>query len=107
MHWEDILIEEAKRRRKIFENLNLYLDKIKEVIKSMDKDAKIYLFGSVPENRYLYMSDIDILIVTNISPALVLSELWKNGIKDPFEIHVASPEEYRRYWRRVKLYEIK
>jgi predicted nucleotidyltransferase len=66
----------------------------------------VFLFGSVAENTHTYSSDIDILIVTNVEPAKVYFELWKAGIKEPFEIHVQPPKKVHFYQRRAKLVKI-
>ena len=87
---EKILVEEARRRAEIFKNLPRYLRIIMKTVKELDKDAELYLFGSVAEGKHLLSSDIDILVVTDLPPAEVLSALWNQGIKDPFEIHVIT-----------------
>lgn len=102
---EEALVQEARRRRRIFENLSFYLDKLKAVIGRMDEQAEIYLFGSVAEDRYVLSSDIDILILTRRGPAEVLAELWRHGIQDPFEIHVQPPQNLGLY-RNAKLVRI-
>ena len=33
-------------------------------------------------------------------------ELWRNGIKDPFEIHIQPPENLSLYRKRCKLLSI-
>ena len=104
---EELLISEAKHRAHIFKNLDKYLRKIAEIIKEIDKEAQIYLFGSVAEKKHLLSSDIDILVVTDKPPGLILSELWKKGIKDPFEIHVITKTTLKLYARRAKLVKIK
>lgn len=86
-------------------NLTKYLKIIKEKIAELDPNAEVYLFGSVAENNYNYSSDIDILVITNLYPAKVHAELWKAGIKDPFEIHVYSAEK-ASFFKRAKLKEI-
>ncbi len=101
MIWEDIIIEEARRRRKIFENLDKYLVEIRDLIKAYDRDAEIYLFGSVLESRYLLSSDIDILIVTSMDPGKVLAILWNNGFEDPFEFHIVSRTQARHFIKKV------
>jgi predicted nucleotidyltransferase len=63
----------------------------------------VYLFGSTPEKRHTYSSDIDVLIITKKEPARVHYELWKAGIKEPFEIHVQPPEKLHLYRRKAKL----
>ncbi|WP_243676263.1 nucleotidyltransferase domain-containing protein [Vulcanisaeta distributa] len=62
------LIEDARRRQDVFRNLDKYLRIIKEVVRSIDPDAEVYLFGSVAENRYVLSSDIDVLVITNADP---------------------------------------
>ena len=100
---EELLVEEARERKRIFENIHVYLERIVEVMRGIDAEAEIYLFGSVAEGRYLLSSDIDILVVTNTNPGRVLAELWANGIKNPFEIHVINREVLEVYKKRSKL----
>ena len=106
MSWRKLLIKEAKRRAEIFKNLDKYLKKITEIVKELDKNAEVYLFGSVAQGKHLLSSDIDILVVTNLAPAKVLAILWEKGIKDPFEIHVVTKEMLEIYKRRAKLIKI-
>jgi predicted nucleotidyltransferase len=101
--WEKLLINEAKRRREIFENLDEYLKKIVEIVKKLDSNAELYLFGSVAEGKYLLSSDIDILVVSNLHPGKIIAELWSNGIDDPFEIHVITRNMLETYKKRAKL----
>ena len=75
-------------------------------MKSIDRNAEVYLFGSVAEGRHTLSSDIDILVVTEKSPGEVLAALWERGIKDPFEIHVVSRDVLEVYARRAKLLRI-
>ncbi|HDD64067.1 MAG: nucleotidyltransferase domain-containing protein [Thermoprotei archaeon] len=84
----------------------MYLKIIKDTVRKMDPEAEVFLFGSVAEGKYVFSSDIDILIITNVSPGNVLTELWKKGIKDPFEIHVQPPEKLRFYSRKCKLVKV-
>ena len=87
-----MLVKEALRRQEIFKNLDKYLRIIRSTVEELDENAKVYLFGSVAEGKHLYSSDIDVFIVTVIDPAVIISELWKRGIKDSFEIHVCHPK---------------
>lgn len=43
------------------------------------------------EGKYTYLSDVDVLIVTEVKPVKVYFELWKAGVKELFEIHVQPP----------------
>ena len=81
----ELLVKEALRRQEIFKNLDKYLRIIKSTVEELDENAEVYLFGSVAEGKHLYSSDIDVLVVTVLDLAVVISELWKRDIKDPFE----------------------
>ena len=100
---EELLIEEAKRRAQIFGDLNKYLEIIVETVKKLDKEAEVYLFGSVAEGKHLLSSDIDILVITNTPPSKVLAELWNKDVKEPFEIHVTTKDKSEIYKRKAKL----
>ncbi|MGC9180114.1 MAG: nucleotidyltransferase domain-containing protein [Vulcanisaeta sp.] len=95
----DPVIEDARRRQDVFKNLDKYLRIIKEVVRSIDPDAEVYLFGSVAENRYALSSDIDVLIITNADPGIILEKLWRAGIGPPFEVHVRMPNKLVYYER--------
>ncbi|MCR6692698.1 MAG: nucleotidyltransferase domain-containing protein [archaeon YNP-LCB-003-016] len=101
--WEDLLINEAKRRREIFERLYEYLKKIVETVRKIDSNAELYLFGSVAEGKHLISSDIDILVVSDLHPGRIIAELWSNGVDDPFEIHVITRDMLETYKKRAKL----
>jgi len=62
-------------------------------------------FGSVAEKKYNYSSDIDILVTTKLKPAKIHAELWKAGIKEPFEIHI-HPKEKVRFYKQTKFIKI-
>ena len=100
---ERLLIEEAKRRAEIYENLLSYLKTAYYVVKGLDKNAEIYIFGSVADKRNLISSDIDLLVVTDLPPEIVIAKLWENGITDPFEIHVVFCDTLNLYKQRTKL----
>ena len=101
-----VLVERAIKRMKVIKNLDEHLKIIKEVIKRLDSDADVFLFGSVAEGKYNYSSDIDILVITDVEPSKVHLELWRSGIKEPFEIHVQPPERAEIYRRRARLVKI-
>lgn len=90
-------------RQRIFDDLESHLRTIGEVARGLDPGAEVYIFGSVAEGRSVYSSDIDVLVVTKAEPAKVLMELWRAGVKDPFEIHVQPPEGIGPYRSRAKL----
>ena len=98
------MIRDARKRREIFENLQKHLDKIREAVRRLDTRAELYLFGSVPENRHVYSSDIDVLVVTDLDPGIVRLHLWEAGIREPFQVHVQHRERIGSY--RTKLVRI-
>ena len=42
----DLLIEDAEERKKYFRDFIKYAEKVKEIVKQGDPDARIMLFGS-------------------------------------------------------------
>jgi predicted nucleotidyltransferase len=99
-------VKTALKRREAFRNLAEHLKTIRRIVHKLDPEAEAFVFGSVAEKKHNYSSDIDVLIVTRMSPAEVSSELWKAGIREPFEIHVHTPEEAVFYQKRVRLIKI-
>jgi predicted nucleotidyltransferase len=99
----DLLVENALERQAVFKNLAKYLKIIKKTVGKLDPEAEVYLFGSVAEKKHNYSSDIDILIITRLHPATIHAELWKAGIKEPFEIHVHPPEKAASFKKAAKL----
>lgn len=102
----EILVKTALKRREVFRNLGKYLKIIENTVRELDSKAEVYLFGSVIDENYNYSSDIDVLVVTRVNPADVHLRLWKAGIKDPFEIHVQTPEGAEFYKNKMKLLEV-
>jgi predicted nucleotidyltransferase len=102
----EILVKTALKRQEAFRNLAKHLKTIKKTVHKLDPEAETYMFGSVAEKKHNYSSDIDILIITKLHPAKIHSELWKAGIKEPFEIHVYTPEKATFFKTRTKLVKI-
>jgi len=99
-------VKRALQKRRVFNSLKEHLDVIKRVVCGLDPNAEVYLFGSVAEGRSNLASDIDILIVTKVDPAEVHMELWRAGVKEPFEIHVHTKDEVTFYEGRVRLLKV-
>lgn len=76
---KDVLIKRALRRREVFQNLPKYFKIILDSVKEIDKNAKVYLFGSVAEGKYLLSSDVDILIVTTFPWLWLFRSFGKKG----------------------------
>ena len=101
-----IFVRRALKRREVFERLQEHLETIKRVVCEIDPEAEVFLFGSVAEGKYNYSSDIDVLVVTRFPAAKIHLELWRAGIREPFEIHIQPPEKAQFYKRRAKLLRI-
>jgi len=84
-----------------------YLPILVEAVKSVLRDAEVYLTGSAVEGGLTVDSDIDVLVVVKHVPrsglerARILDEIWRimesRGVPwwYPFEIHLLSYEEFR------------
>jgi len=99
----ELILYEILSRRNVFNNIDKYLGIIIDVVKRIDENASIYLFGSVAEGKYIVASDIDVLIITRVKPSDILIKLWEAGIGDPFEIHIQPPEKLKYYEKKAYL----
>jgi len=98
-----------------YRDLRNHLKYIKKRALERLGDARVYIFGSVIEGKYIPgKSDIDVLIVSNKIPKTV-SELVKLkleilgdlGYFNPFEVHFADREIFKHYSRHATLVEVK
>lgn len=99
----DFLRRVYKERKKYFENLETYVDKIKIVVKGECPDAQIYVFGSVVEGDYsIGLSDIDIAVVSEMfknrdKKLEVFGKLTKIFFDSPFEFHLFTMEQWENF----------
>jgi predicted nucleotidyltransferase len=100
------LVKDALRRREIFSNLGMYLERLKEIVLRVDPKAEVYLFGSVAEGKHNYSSDVDILVVTEEDKLRILEAIAKEEFAKIFEIHVRKPGETAWYKKMTKLVKI-
>jgi len=102
----DLLIEDAEERKRFFEDFLRYVEKVKEVVRRRDPNAKIIVFGSVVRGDVRPDSDIDLLIITDMAEKLderikLRMEIMRIlGEGSPFEIHIITTEEYENWYRR-------
>lgn len=103
-NYEDEILEYFKSYKEVGK-------KVKEIIKNLDSDAKILIFGSVVRGKYTASSDIDILVVTNKVEYKdrMRVEVYRQ-VKAPIELHITTPEKYRDWYLKFiekdELYEI-
>ena len=63
----DLLIEGAEEGRRCFRDFIKYAEKVKEIVKQRDPDARVMLFGSAVKGELRPDSDVDLLIITDIA----------------------------------------
>lgn len=84
---------------------------VKEIIKRLDPEARVFVFGSVVKGKYTALSDIDILVITRRTEYKdkMRVEVYSK-VKAPIEIHITTPEKYEGWYSRFvsedELYEI-
>ena len=88
----------------VLEYLRNYMEvarEVKKIVKKIDSNAKVYVFGSVVRGKYTAASDIDILIVTEKigGKYRIMVEVYKR-IKAPIELHVTTPGKFASWYKR-------
>jgi predicted nucleotidyltransferase len=102
----DLLLELRKEKERHYRDPLRYARAIRDVVRSFDPDARVYLFGSYVRGTMRPDSDIDVLVVTQEA-----SDVWsrvrirtevKKAIGDltPFELHLVTPEEFEGWYRK-------
>lgn len=102
----EFFVERMLKRREALKKLRENLETIKRIAHEIDPGAEVFLFGSVAEGKYNYSSDIDMLVITKSPAAGIHLELWRAGIKEPFEIHVQPPEKAQFHKNGARLLKI-
>ena len=103
MEVKEIVIEKIREREKIVKNLKRVIKEIsKEVKKLLGKDAKVYVFGSyLKGNFHHFLSDVDILIVSNkiknLNDKVKISLSLKEKFGYIFQFHIVNEKEFEIY----------
>ncbi len=75
--------------------------RVKTILQKHDSKAELYIFGSVLEGKMTALSDIDLLVVSarpEIEYRLKLDAYQASDA--PLEIHFATPDQYKNWYRR-------
>jgi len=74
---------------------------VKGILKVIDPQVKVYVFGSVVKGEFTAASDIDILAVTEAIERKkeMTIEVYKK-IKAPVELHVTSPNKFKTWYMK-------
>lgn len=111
MKYFQILKKRLKRREKNLKKVDLYFSKLKAVAKKIDKNSKVYLFGSFLEReKFTARSDIDILVKMrkinlNERPKILVKIRKALNFNPLFQIHLVDENGfkwYRRFIRKMK-----
>ncbi len=104
----EIAIEITKMKKQIFQNYREIGEKIKEAAKAILKDPslRVIIFGSVPKKTYTPLSDLDVLIISKNTHILRYGDVIERLEKVlhqkliGVEIHLVTPEEFERWYKR-------
>ena len=102
----ELLLRNAAELKKYYENAPDYAKRIKAVARRHDPRARVLLFGSFVKGLMRPNSDIDILVVTELAKSVknrlkLRVEIAREiGEYTPFEIHIATPEEFKNWYSR-------
>ena len=100
------MAELNKSAAKYFHNCLLYARRIKGMLAKDFPDIRVLVFGSAARGDYGPGSDIDILIISSKVPkdiahqAAIKVKIKKKFPDAPFEIHLASIEEYENWYKK-------
>lgn len=74
---------------------------VKNIVRRIDPNAEVYLFGSTVTGKYTGASDIDILVITdNINKKHdIIVEVYKST-EAPIELHVVTHQQFQKWYKR-------
>ncbi|MDJ0270719.1 MAG: nucleotidyltransferase domain-containing protein [Aigarchaeota archaeon] len=92
--YEDIVLGYLKNYREVGVE-------VKNILRRLDPDVEVYVFGSVVRGRYTASSDIDILVVTDDLERKyeMMVEVYKR-VEAPIELHIITREKFNGWYRR-------
>ncbi|MEM4302639.1 MAG: nucleotidyltransferase domain-containing protein [Candidatus Caldarchaeum sp.] len=102
----DVLLEIRAEKRRCYEEVWEYARLIREVVRRHDPSARVLLFGSFVKGSMRPDSDIDILIITDEAAhldrrlGLRVEMVREIGEATPFQLHIVTPAEYDRWYKR-------
>jgi len=74
---------------------------VKKIVKTIDPEAQLYVFGSVVRRKYTATSDIDILVVTEKLQQKyeIIVQVYKS-IEAPVELHITTEEIFEKWYKK-------
>ncbi|MEM3151540.1 MAG: nucleotidyltransferase domain-containing protein [Candidatus Bathyarchaeia archaeon] len=75
--------------------------RVKAIVQDIDLSAQVHLFGSTVKNKATAISDIDILVVTEMLERKydIMVKVYK-ALKEPLELHVINKAMFDGWYRR-------
>lgn len=102
----DYMVSRIREKRRILENLEDILIRIRDISRQEDPEARVLLFGSIVEGRFRPDSDIDILIISGEAGdpmwrARLRMKIYREvGGREILELHIVTPKEYEDWFKR-------
>ncbi|MCS7138042.1 MAG: nucleotidyltransferase domain-containing protein [Candidatus Caldarchaeum sp.] len=102
----DLLMETRAEKQKYYEDVWRYVRMMRDIARSRDPAARVLVFGSFVKGCMRPDSDIDVLIITDEAREtdrrirLKVEILRTVGFVNPFQIHMATPQEYEGWYKR-------
>ncbi len=74
---------------------------VKKIVKKIDPNAEVYLFGSTVTGKYTGASDIDILVVTSSLDKKhdIMVEVYRST-EAPIELHIVTQQQFQKWYKR-------
>lgn len=88
-------------RNQEFRNYIKVASRIKEIVRSIDPDVRVYVFGSVVRGTATAASDIDIMVVTRMIERKyeIMVKVYKT-VEENVELHVITEEILEKWYKR-------
>lgn len=76
-------------------------EEVKAIVRSIDPQAEVYVFGSVVRGKFTGASDIDILVITDrVDRKYDMMTSVYRSTEAPVELHIVTRRDYERWYKR-------
>lgn len=71
--------------------------RVKSIVQSIDPNAKVYVFGSAVRGEATAMSDVDVMVVTEVIERKyeMMVKVYKS-VEEPVELHVVTKDQLEK-----------
>ncbi|MEM0459715.1 MAG: nucleotidyltransferase domain-containing protein [Thermofilaceae archaeon] len=75
--------------------------RVKELVRTFDPEARVYVFGSAARGELTAASDIDVLVLTERVDLKyeILVKVYRY-VEEPVELHVVNEKQLKGWYRR-------